>query len=135
MSQPTVDPRATTPKYGWQVPVLGDVPNVPSDLTNLALGIEATVANLAGVRGSVGILAPAYISASGAYTVPHSLGRVPTVIQLTAAGGNIDIEAAKIFYVVYDATSTTVRVQHNDLVTGATLVNPARRLAFYYEIG
>jgi len=43
MSEPTVDPRAVTPRYGWHVPVLGDVPNVPADLTALATGIEETL--------------------------------------------------------------------------------------------
>lgn len=61
MTEPTVDPRATTPTYGWRVPILGDVPNVPGDMTNLALDIEATVR--AGVTGMVapfaGAAAPA----------------------------------------------------------------------------
>lgn len=43
MSEPTVDPRAVTPVFAWHVPVLGDVPNVPADITALATGIEATV--------------------------------------------------------------------------------------------
>jgi len=58
MSEPTVEPRATTPLYGWHVPVLGDVPNVPADLTALATGIESTFKDIgsfclcSGVHGS-----------------------------------------------------------------------------------
>lgn len=32
---------ALTPVYGWRYPVLGDDPNVPEDIQNLALDIEA----------------------------------------------------------------------------------------------
>jgi microcystin-dependent protein len=38
-----VEPRATTPVYGWHVPVLADPPNVPYDLQTTAEDIEATV--------------------------------------------------------------------------------------------
>lgn len=44
MSEPTIDPRAVTPVFGWHVPVLGDVPNVPADMSSLATGIENTTA-------------------------------------------------------------------------------------------
>lgn len=43
MSEPTVEPQAVVPPFNWRVPVLGDVPNIPSDLTNLATDIGATV--------------------------------------------------------------------------------------------
>jgi hypothetical protein len=44
MSEPTVEPRAVTPAFGWHLPVLGDTPNIPYDMQETALDIEATVA-------------------------------------------------------------------------------------------
>ena len=42
--------RATTPVFGWRVPVLGDAPNVPYDITALAEDVERTVALDTGFR-------------------------------------------------------------------------------------
>lgn len=33
----------TTSVYGWRIPVLGDDPNIPSDITNLADDVEAAL--------------------------------------------------------------------------------------------
>ena len=38
-----VEPRAVTPVFGWHVPVLSDAPNVPFDMQESSLDIEATV--------------------------------------------------------------------------------------------
>lgn len=42
----------TTPTLGWRIPVLGDDPDIPRDIVNLANDAEATVAPLAANAGS-----------------------------------------------------------------------------------
>ena len=76
-----VEPRAVTPKFGWHIPVLADPPNVPYDMQENSLDIEAT---LSGVR----VQASAAItngSGAGAVTFPVPFPAVPAVV-LTVLG-------------------------------------------------
>jgi len=85
MTEPTVEPWAVTPKFAWRVPVLGDVPNVPSDITNLALDIEGTLGKTQ--RGIVTMSSYGAVGAgSGAYlavTFSPAFAVAPTVVLVT----------------------------------------------------
>jgi len=99
MSQPEVEPRAVTPVFGWHVPVLGDVPNVPADMSALATGIEATMVRaMGGVAG--------FITQTG--TIANAPAAPTRVTTMTGAGtGGVTISNGLLtlplagLYVVY----------------------------------
>jgi hypothetical protein len=43
---------ANTANYGWHYPVLGDAPNVPSDIQSLATGVDTTLAAQLALKAS-----------------------------------------------------------------------------------
>ena len=83
MSIPQIEPRATTPGYGWRVPTLSDAPNVPLWITNLATDIEATVGRDTGQRNISTLLVNGWVQYGSPTAYPISLRRFGRTVTLS----------------------------------------------------
>ena len=119
---------------GWPYVTPEDHPlEFPTLSQQLATKLQAEITDKV-AAGSRGVLSAVYADVSGIKTIGHTLGRIPTRVHLTPAGGIIGVSMQKLAYIVLDVTATTLRVVVVDTTNGSAVTNVSQRIAFYYDM-